>query len=194
MGRELDGAAFFDASAARAYPAGDVRLRSMIDAHFDFIWRSLRRLGVAEGSVDDAAQHVWMVVARKLETIDPLHERAFLFGTALRVASDIRRSLSRRHEVLGGDELLEASPDQRVASADALLDEHRARALLDHALLTMEIDLRTVFVLFELEEMSSVEIAKLLSIPVGTVSSRLRRAREEFQRIVKRLRVRGGAR
>src|SRR4051812_39693933 len=86
--------------AAPAHDARPARLRSIVDANFDFIWRSLRRLGVAEHSVDDAAQQVWIVAARKLASITPGQERAFLFGTALRVASDARRSASRRREVL----------------------------------------------------------------------------------------------
>jgi len=56
----------------------------------------------------------------------------------------------------------------------------------------MEMDLRAVFVLFELEELSTAEIAATLEIPMGTVSSRLRRAREEFQAATKRYRARGG--
>ncbi len=51
-------------------------------------------------------------------------------------------------------------------------------------------EMRAVFVLFELEEMPSTEIAEVLAIPIGTVASRLRRAREEFQRIVARLKAR----
>ena len=51
----------------------------------------------------------------------------------------------------------------------------------------MEFDIRTVFVLFEIEEMTTSEIATLLAIPAGTVASRLRRAREEFQMKIARL-------
>jgi len=74
--------------------------------------------------------------------------------------------------------------------ADELVERKRARALLDEALDSMEDDLRTVFVLFELEEMKTSEIADLLAIPVGTVASRLRRSRDEFQEIMKRLNAR----
>jgi RNA polymerase sigma-70 factor (ECF subfamily) len=59
----------------------------------------------------------------------------------------------------------------------------------------MPIDLRAVFVLYELEQLTSAEIAELLQIPPGTVASRLRRARESFESCVARLRARrtGGA-
>jgi RNA polymerase sigma-70 factor (ECF subfamily) len=51
-------------------------------------------------------------------------------------------------------------------------------------------DLRTVLVLFELEEMETTEIAELLGIPLGTVASRLRRAREKFEVEAERMRAR----
>ena len=64
--------------------------------------------------------------------------------------------------------------------------------MLDGVLHAMEEDLRAVFVLFELEEMPTAEIATLLAIPPGTVASRLRRAREEFEVQVARIKKRRG--
>jgi RNA polymerase sigma-70 factor (ECF subfamily) len=58
----------------------------------------------------------------------------------------------------------------------------------------MPMDLRVSFVLFELEEMPLHKIAELLSIPAGTVASRLRRARTEFQRLVARMNASGNPR
>jgi RNA polymerase sigma-70 factor, ECF subfamily len=74
--------------------------------------------------------------------------------------------------------------------ADAQLERHEARAALEEVLDELEMDLRAVLVLFELEEMSTAEIAATLEIPMGTVSSRLRRAREEFQSAAKRVHAR----
>ena len=65
----------------------EARLRDMVHTYFDFIWRSLRRLGVPADSVDDAAQRVFWVAAQNLGDIRVESERAYLFGTALRVAS-----------------------------------------------------------------------------------------------------------
>src|SRR5262245_56918505 len=79
--------------------ATDGRLRGLVAAHFDFIWRSLRRLGVPSTDVDDCTQQVFWVAARKLSLIHEGSERAFLFSTALRVASDARRSRMRRRGV-----------------------------------------------------------------------------------------------
>lgn len=163
------------------------RLKAMVASHFDFIWRSLRRLGVPPTDVDDCAQQVFWVAARKLNRIEAHCERAFLFSTALRVASDARRSRTRRREV-GHEELSPLSDPG--PSPDELADQRRARELLDTVLESMPMDLRAVFVLFELEEMGTQDIADLLELPPGTVASRLRRAREEFQRVVARVRAR----
>jgi RNA polymerase sigma-70 factor, ECF subfamily len=167
-------------------PNADARLRAMVSEHFDFIWRSLRRLGVPHTDVDDCTQQVFWVAARKLAIISEGSERAFLFSTALRVASDARRSRSRRREVQqedDGHQTCDAGP-----RPDEIADQKRARALLDDVLSTMPLELRTVFVLFELEELPTQDIAELLGLPTGTVASRLRRAREEFHKLVSRLR------
>lgn len=163
------------------------RLRAMFEAHFDFIWRSLRRLGLSDDRADDAAQQVFVIASSKLDAIQPRSERSFLFGTALRVASDIRRSAAFRREVPHADagEELEGGP-----RPDDLVEQLDARAMLDRVLESMELELRTVFVLFEIEELSIAEIAELLQIPTGTVSSRLRRAREDFQARIERLQKR----
>jgi RNA polymerase sigma-70 factor (ECF subfamily) len=172
--------------------ANEARLRTLVQEHFDFIWRSLRRLGVPHTDVDDCAQQVFWVAARKLAIITEGSERAFLFSTALRVASDARRSRVRRREVQQEDDAhqtCDAGP-----RPDEIADQRRARALLDDVLAQMPLDLRTVFVLFELEEMPTQEIATVLDLPTGTVASRLRRAREEFQKLVRRLQARAVSR
>ena len=70
---------------------------------------------------------------------------------------------------------LQASRTSDARLPDAL--EKRAREALARALDTVSRELREAFVLFELEELSAPEVAKLLHIPVGTVASRVRRAR-----------------
>jgi RNA polymerase sigma-70 factor, ECF subfamily len=181
------------ATSSSSPPAtADDRFRAMFAEHFDFIWRSLRRFGLSDDGADDAAQQVFVIASRKLDAVKEGSERSFLFGTAMRVASDIRRSAPKRREIAHPDP--GADLEDTGARPDDLLDQRRARLLLDDALESMELELRTVFVLFELEEMTMIEIASLLEIPQGTVASRLRRGRTEFQASVARLmRVGGGA-
>ncbi len=168
-------------------PAEDARLRAIVGEHFDFVWRSLRRLGVPAPDVDDCAQQVFWVVARKLADVQRGSERAFLFSTAMRVASDARKSRARRREV-GPDSASE--PLDPAPGPEEIAAQKSARERLDEVLDAMSMDLRVVFVLFELEELPTAEIAVMLDVPAGTVASRLRRAREEFQRIVVRAQAR----
>ncbi len=153
----------------------------------------MRRLGVHESDMDDAMQELVMVMAERQADIEPGRERSFLFGTAFRVASEHRRRRVRRREV---DE--EQAPE-RVASTDieTSSDGARARRLLEHFLEDMPIELRAPFVLHEIEERTLPEIADLLGLPLGTATSRLRRAREDFEGRVARYQarqLRGGPR
>jgi RNA polymerase sigma-70 factor (ECF subfamily) len=163
--------------------SADSRMRALVDAHYEFVWRSLRRFGIRDGEVDDAVQKVFWVACRKLPSIKDGSERAFLFQTALRVAADVRRAERRNREVVGAeaDDVLDPRP-----GPEDLIDRHRARLLLDRVLDDMALEQRAVFVLFEVEQMTLVEIAALLGIPRGTVASRLRKARSEFYERVSR--------
>ncbi len=163
----------------------DGRLRRLFEQEYDFVWRSLRRFGVPAEHTEDAAQQVFVIVSRKLDQIEREDERRYLFGVVLRVASNARRSRGRRREV---SEEHAGEPLDEAASADGLLEKKEARALLDRVLGALPEDLRVVFVLFELEEMTLVEISALHGIPLGTATSRLRRAREQFRTIAARLR------
>lgn len=165
------------------------RLRDQIRDNYEFLWRSLRRLGVTGPSVEDAAQLVLMVFVRRIEDVHPGAERTFLFSTAIRVASDFRKKQARSREV-SDSEALEGYPS-RWPSAERLIDEGRARELLDVVLAEMPIDLRVVFVLFELEELTMAKIAEMLDLPAGTVASRLRRARALFESVAARLQRQG---
>jgi RNA polymerase sigma-70 factor (ECF subfamily) len=163
----------------------ETALRALIDAHYASIWRLLRRYGVTEDKTDDAAQEVFWIAARRLSDIKPGSESAFLYGIAIRVAARARREREPRRVESAA---LETFADDKP-SAENLVDERRARELLDRVLDSMEEKLREVFVLFELEEIEIPMIAEILAIPVGTVGSRLRRAREEFSAIAKRVRA-----
>jgi RNA polymerase sigma-70 factor (ECF subfamily) len=163
-------------------PRSSDRLRAAVDGEFAFVWRTLRRLGVPSECVDDAAQQVFIVFAKRLHEIQPDGERSFLFGTARRVAADVRRAARGTIEMTE-ELMINVAPS--AAPLDELLDQKRARDLLDRLVGEMPDDLRAVFVLFEGEGMTAAEIAKLLGLPAGTVASRLRRARSRFEELVR---------
>jgi RNA polymerase sigma-70 factor (ECF subfamily) len=162
-------------------------LRALFQAHYASTWRLLRRLGVRPALLDDATQEVFWVAARRLPDIQPGRETSFLYGVALRVASSEARRQKSSLPMADVDVL--ARVVDLAPSPEEQLDRRRARQLLDWVLDRMPLDLRAVFVLFELEELEVREIAALEEIPVGTASSRLRRAREEFSAIAKRIRA-----
>lgn len=185
---ESDTPAVLDkASGESKANASNGRLRAAFERHFDYVWRLLRRLGVHESSADDAAQQVFLTLSSKLSQVTPGKERAFLTGTAFRVASNQRRGERRSHE--HADEEPIARAVDPTPSPEELLDASRRRAWLDRTLDRLPLDLRAVLVLFELEDLTTPEIAVLLDLPVGTVASRLRRARQLFLEAAEELRA-----
>jgi RNA polymerase sigma-70 factor, ECF subfamily len=164
-----------------------LELKSLFERHYGSVWRLLRRFGVPASQLDDAAQEVFWVAARRLAEIRPGSESAFLYGVALRIASNLLRRDRNTPAATQEDELLllaDAGP-----SPEEAVEQRRRRALLDVVLERLPLELRTVFVLFELEGLEVRAIAALEEIPVGTASSRLRRAREEFSAIARRVRA-----
>jgi RNA polymerase sigma-70 factor (ECF subfamily) len=161
--------------------------RAIYDAHFDFVWRSLRRLGVREPDVLDLAQKVFLTAHFKLADFEGRSlVSTWLFGICQRVASDYRRSALIRREVSTENSELDSVATWHEDLSDKSDARHRARAA-EAILNKLPEPQRVVFVLFELEEMSGQDIATLLGVSVGTVRSRLRLARDTFRREVKRL-------
>jgi RNA polymerase sigma-70 factor (ECF subfamily) len=172
---------------SRAEKAADAarqaQLSEFVCAHVDFVWRSLARLGVRAPDLDDAVQEVFVVATRRWESARD-NPRRFLFRTAMNVAAHARRTRARHRET--GEEPSEEQIDPNLL-ADEQLDLARARELLNCALDRIPIERRTVFVLYELEELTMAEIAELLELRPGTVASRLRQARQDFFTAVQRL-------
>jgi RNA polymerase sigma-70 factor, ECF subfamily len=182
------------ASARRRAPTS-AELRAFVLEHHAFTWRMIRRLGVPESSVDDGVQQVFLVLTRRLADVEPEKERSFLVSTILRVAANMRRSQARVLEDPWNDEPPEIASNAPTPEESLCLAERRA--LLDAVLAPLPLELRTVFVLAELEGMTAPEIAPLVAAPVGTVTSRLRRARELVERHVRLVKARcagGGGR
>ncbi|HEX7451996.1 MAG TPA: sigma-70 family RNA polymerase sigma factor [Polyangiaceae bacterium] len=166
----------------------DVRARAMVSDHFDFVWRLLCRLGVPPADVDDAAQQVFIVGTRRLADIAPGNERTFLYGTALRMASTIRRNSRRRERFIQN---VQAEPEAPRRTPHDELERRQALDVLDTVLRTLDDEQREVFVLSEIEELTAPQVASIIGIPVGTVASRLRRARQTFADEIKRLKAQG---
>jgi RNA polymerase sigma-70 factor (ECF subfamily) len=157
------------------------------DEHFEFVWRSARRLGVPESSLDDVAQDTFVTVYRRLEAFEGRSQlKTWIFGILRHTIADLRRGQRRKPT-----SALEQEPiDGRATSPQDAAVRSEGVKLLHEALAALPDDQREVFVLAELEQMSSPEIANALEVNVNTVYSRLRAARQEFEAALKRLRTR----
>jgi len=159
-------------------PTGE-RAEEFARKHVDFAWRVARRLGLTTADAEDVAQKAMLIAIRKLELVAAGSEHAFVFSTVANLVSKVFRARRRRPEE---PEEAAEEPIDHEQDPEQLLEQRRARRTLDAILATLAPDLRAAFVLFEIEGLSQPEIALALDIPVGTVASRLRRAREEFTR------------
>lgn len=175
-----------DEPRTSATAVDEARLRGMLAEYFDTVYHALRRVGVPTTDLEDCTQEVFIVASGKLHVIIPGRERAFLLGVALRVAAHARRKL-RRFPMLSNDESVYDTWEDPSLRPDEEIELRRQRKMVDEVLRKMPEDLRNVFILFEIEELTMLEIASALELPSGTVASRLRRAREEFTRIATRV-------
>jgi RNA polymerase sigma-70 factor (ECF subfamily) len=166
-------------------------LGAIFDEHFDYVWTTMRRLGVRNADREDLVHEVFLKVNGRLGDYDasrPL--RPWLFGFAYRVAADYHRLARHRVEVIGGSTEASSSDvpaDERVAAREE-------RELLLAALDALDLDRRAVLVMHDLDEVPVPQIAQQLAIPLDTAYSRLRRARKELADHVLRLRIGRGMR
>jgi len=182
-----------EASGRPLPPAGDGRLLSfkeVYDEHFRFVWRSLRRLGVPESDVADAVQDVFLVVHRRLGEFEGRSKvTTWLYGICYRVAHDRRRLAHVRRRADGDDGQLDDHADEN-ADVAAAAERRQGLEMLEAILDELPIGQRAVFTLFELDGMGGDAVAEMLAIPLGTVYSRLRIAREQFKKTLARLQAR----
>ena len=186
---------FADVSHLRAHAMSRPSFEAVYREHADFVWRNVRRLGVAPSGVDDAVQKVFLVVHRRLADLDDEPRvRAWLFQIVRRVARDERRAAGSNPttNALGDDvDDLESSarrPDEIYALKSAAEQLHAILASMDE-------EKREVFILADLEGFSAPEIAEDTDTNVNTVYARLRAARQIVEQAVQRLRAKakGGA-
>jgi RNA polymerase sigma-70 factor, ECF subfamily len=154
------------------------------ESHFEFVWRSLRRMGVPERVVDDAAHDVFLVVHRRLHEFEGRSlVRTWLFGIAWRVAS-LHRTREQRHSL--PDALVDDTPDAEHRRPDAEAMRHQAAELVQELLEQLDPDRRAILVAVEIEELTVPEAAEALLVPLNTAYSRLRLARRDFEQALRK--------
>ncbi len=151
--------------------------------HGAFIFRLLRRLGVPDADLDDLTQDVFLIVHRTLDRYEERnHMRAWLYRICVREASRLRRS---RPPVATVDVDLLSEP--AGSSPEDAAQASQARADFDRLLGVLDEERRTVFVLYEVEELSMEDVATVVGCPLATAYSRLRSARKLVLAAAKRL-------
>lgn len=148
--------------------------------HFSFVWRNLRRLGVADAALSDAAQDVFLVVHRRLDDFEPRAAvRSWLYSIVVRVARQHRRGVRRKPS-----EALDEATHCPVAAGlgpEQLAEQSEALQRLLSLLERLDEPKREAFVLSELENLTAPEIAAILGVNVNTIYARVRAARRELE-------------
>jgi RNA polymerase sigma-70 factor, ECF subfamily len=171
-------------SAPRADEANlEPTFDEVYDQHFDFVWRNLRRLGVAEANLWDSAQDVFVVVHRRLADFELRGTvRAWLYSIVVRVARQARRTL-RRKPLVGGDDLAELA-DVRELGPERCAERSESVEQLMALLDTLDEAKREAFVLSELEGLTAPEISTILRVNLNTIYARIRAARKQLEAAV----------
>lgn len=163
--------------------------REIFDDHYEYLWCSLRRLGVHPGDLDDVCHEVLLNVHHNLAKYDPARSiRPWLFAFAFHAASDYRR-LARHRLSLG---LASVDPVDEALDPEQALARLEAARLVDQALDAISLTNRAVFVMYEIDGTDMKEIAVALDVPLHTAYSRLRLARATFEAKVRELRAEEG--
>lgn len=158
---------------------------------FAFAWRNLRRLGVAESDLRDAAQDVFLVIHRRLPEYDEQGSlRAWVYSIVRRVAADARRTRLRKQPPSADS--LDQVADHRAPNPEKYALQNEALRRLLTLLDTLDADKREVLVLVDLEGLSVPEVAELVGANLNTVYSRLRAARQCMREGHARMQARSG--
>jgi RNA polymerase sigma-70 factor (ECF subfamily) len=164
--------------------AATADFQRLYEAELDYVWASLRRLGVPTSSLEDLCHDVFVTAWRRLADYDRSRPiRPWLFGIAYRVASDLRNRAYQQREVL--DDEADATDESHGPHEHA--ERSQARAVVARALEQIPLERRGVFVMHDIDGTPIPEIAQTLGIPLNTAYSRLRLARRDFEQAVSTL-------
>jgi RNA polymerase sigma-70 factor, ECF subfamily len=148
-----------------------------------FVWLSLQRFGVARADLEDVCHDVFIVIQARLAEFESGAKLSpWIFGICAKVAANYRRRayryLERAEGSMSEDRL--QPPTGGVDSPERIVENRQAMAKAEAVLQRLDPMKRAVFVMFELEGLSCLDIAAELEVPVGTVYSRLHAARQLF--------------
>ena len=167
-------------AAASQTSADEARWRAFFDSHWEWVCRLVRRLAWRELDVEDAVQDVFVVLIEKLASFEHRSDiKTWIYRVCLNVVSEHRRRHRRRR--LLGEVAARLSPWRSgLATPADQLEVKDELTLVRSVLGRMAPKKRDVFVLCEMEELSTQEAAEILGVPDATVRTRLHYARQDF--------------
>ena len=159
--------------------------------YFNFVWSMSRFLGVDAGELDDVVQDIFVIIYERLHTLEqPESLRSWIYGIVRRVVSKYHRT-KRTAVIKSGTVRLEPellSPE--IRTPEQMTGQTEEAKLVWNMLQKLDAPKREIFVLAEVGEMTAPEIAAAIDIPLNTVYSRLRAARQELEEALQRLHAR----
>lgn len=162
--------------------SADLDFERVYAENFDFIWRAVRSLGIPAESAEDVTHDIFLVVHRKLDTLEESSAlRSWLFGIARRVCKDYRRALGRRGTHLELDAQREV--DHRQDPQDVALSR-QALQVVERYVDGLDDERRALFFLALLEGLSVAEVANTLELNPNTTYSRVRVMRRELAELL----------
>ena len=174
-----------DAESMHASVDQPARFAEVFDRHHSAVWRFVARTAGADAA-DDIGAEVFVVAFNRRSMFDPTRGtvRAWLLGIAYNLMRTRARAAWRGRRAV---ERAASIVDSSEFAIDDLLDAedtHRRIRSVSAALALMSHDDREVLLLYAWDELSYQEIATVLAVPIGTVRSRLARARQRLQESV----------
>jgi RNA polymerase sigma-70 factor (ECF subfamily) len=162
----------------------------LFQAHATFVAKFLWRMGAPDDEIEDLVQDVFLVAHLRGGFVqDQAKATTWLASIAFRVWSSERRRFRRHSELADESALARAqargpTPVEALATAESV---DRARQVLEQ----IDESSRAVLILVDFDGVSCVDVAEAMGVPVGTVYSRLHKARKRFAKTYERLAKRG---
>jgi RNA polymerase sigma-70 factor (ECF subfamily) len=187
-------------SAVRIEPASDMPVvvsrrptisvpsfPTLYKTYFDFVWSMTRQLGVNQAELDDVVQEIFIIIHARMHTIErPASLRSWIYGIMRRIVSTYHRTKRTRLIETGTVRVEPEMVCPEWTTPHKLAEQSEQAKLLWSLLEKLDAPKREIFVLSELEEMTAPEIAAAIDVPLNTVYSRLRTARQELDDALRR--------
>jgi len=174
-----------DRELVRRIRDGDAEaLRAIVERYQDRIFSLIYGIVRDRHEVEDVAQEVFLKVYTRIQAFDERSKfYTWLYRVAANAAKDhVKKRIRRPAVALEEDDVVPSAGDSPVAHAAAA----ETRRLVREAIAALPLRYREVLTLRELEGLSYNEIAGVLQISIGTVESRLHRARAKLKRRMER--------